>query len=255
MKHLPNILTLANLFCGCIAIAFILHAPPYIAESGSEQFYTASIPMIWYGSIFIFIAGLMDVLDGAAARALGVQSPLGKDLDSLADIVSFGVAPSMILFKLLWGAWMKTEDAIEVHMLAMCPAFLVACFGALRLARFNNAPATTSYFTGTPIPSIGIFIASFPLIYTHNTLGAGAWLQNIGILYTLIALCCWLMVCKQQFFTIKLSSLSFQKNWVQYTWLALTLVSIFLLKWLAIPFGFLLYVVLSIVWKPSKDAS
>jgi CDP-diacylglycerol--serine O-phosphatidyltransferase len=144
---------------------------------------------------------------------------------------------------------MKTEGAMDVHMLAMCPAFLVACFGALRLARFNNAPATTHYFIGMPIPSIGIFIASFPMIYIYNPLGIGTQLQNVWVLYAIIALVCFLMVCNKKFFTIKFNSLSFQKNWIQFTWLGLSIVAVFFLKWLAIPFGFLLYICLSFLWK------
>src|SRR4051812_5141145 len=146
MKHLPNLLTLANLFCGCIAIAYILTAQPYTAMSigegglptwrwifGAEQMY--------YGSIFIFIAAVCDMFDGLAARALNIHSPIGKDLDSLADMVSFGVAPSVIFFKFLWDALMGEKNAFDVSMLGMAPAFLIACFAALRLAKFNVTTA------------------------------------------------------------------------------------------------------------------
>src|SRR3954466_11729588 len=129
MKHLPNLLTLGNLFCGCIAIAYILTAQPYTSmtlESGGvpswKWIYGAE--QMYFGSIFIFIAGICDLLDGFTARALKLFSPIGKDLDSLADMVSFGVAPSVILFKLLWDAQMGERNAMDVSMLGMAPAFL-----------------------------------------------------------------------------------------------------------------------------------
>ena len=93
----------------------------------------------YWGSIFIFAAAVFDMLDGAVARALKVFSPIGKDLDSLADVVSFGVAPSMILFKMLWAAHMTQPDAMDVDMMLMSPAFLVACFSALRYSIYLRA--------------------------------------------------------------------------------------------------------------------
>ncbi|RYE25622.1 MAG: hypothetical protein EOP51_03540 [Sphingobacteriales bacterium] len=128
MKHLPNILTLANLFCGCIAIAFILNSQPFFATFNGEQYWVTGTEQAYYGGIFIFIAAVCDMLDGAVARALKVFSSIGKDLDSLADVVSFGVAPSMILFKLLWASYMSNPNALDVNMMAMAPAFLLACF-------------------------------------------------------------------------------------------------------------------------------
>ncbi len=105
MKHLPNICTLANLFFGCTAITFILNAPAFLNTiTGEDYFPVLGMEQMYYGSLFIALAALMDVLDGFAARSLKVHSLIGKDLDSLADVVSFGVAPSMILFKLLWFA-------------------------------------------------------------------------------------------------------------------------------------------------------
>ena len=100
MKHLPNLLTLANLVSGCIAIAFILSSQPYVSSIGEQEYWVIGTEQAYWGAIFIVIAAVFDMLDGAAARALQVFSPIGKDLDSLADIISFGVAPSMILFKI-----------------------------------------------------------------------------------------------------------------------------------------------------------
>ncbi|MEN9338921.1 MAG: hypothetical protein RIQ62_233 [Bacteroidota bacterium] len=252
MKHLPNLLTLGNLFFGCMAIAFILHSQPFLAEMNGEQYWVSGTTQAYYGSLCIVIAAILDLLDGMAARALGVSSALGKDLDSLSDVVSFGVAPGMILMKMLWAGYMQQPDAIDVPMLAMCPAFILPCFGALRLARFNNSPATTSYFTGVPIPAIGLVVASFPLINFYNPLGIGIKMQTPWIVYTIIAVLSWLMVSPFRMFTLKFSSFSVKKYWAQLVWLALTLVAIPFLQSLSIPFSFLLYIVLSFAYKPQE---
>ncbi len=252
MKHLPNILTLTNLFCGCIAIAFILNSQPFLSE-GPEQYWITGTPQAYYGSLFIFIAAVCDLFDGMVARWLGVHSPIGKDLDSLADVVSFGVAPSMILFKMLWAAYIAKPDAIDVSMIGLAPAFLLACFGALRLARFNSSPDTTAYFTGVPIPAAGLVVASFPLINLYNPLGIGLKMQNEWVIYLVIALLCWLMVSRIRLFTLKFSGFSLKKYWPQVSWLLLSAASVPFLKTLAIPFSFLLYITLSFAYKPSEQ--
>ena len=252
MRHLPNILTLGNLFFGCMAIAFILHSQPFLSEVSGGQYWVSGTTQAYYGSLCILIAAICDVFDGMVARWLGVTSNIGKDLDSLADVVSFGVAPSMILMKMLWASWMQYPNAVDISMIGMCPAFLLACFGALRLARFNNAPATTAYFTGVPIPAIGLVVASFPLINFYNPFGIGFKMQNPWVLYVIIAILCWLMVSKLRLFTLKFSGFSFQKYWAQLTWLILTLIALPFLKTLAIPLSFLLYILLSIAYKPSE---
>jgi CDP-diacylglycerol--serine O-phosphatidyltransferase len=252
MKHLPNIITLGNLFCGCIAIAFILNSQPFISEVNGQQYWVVGTTQAYYGSLFILIAGILDLLDGMVARWLGVTSAIGKDLDSLADVVTFGVAPSMIFFKMLWAAWMQHPKAIDVSMWAMAPAFLLACFGALRLARFNNSPSTTAYFTGVPIPAIGLVVASLPLINLHNPLGIGEKLQNPWLIYGVILLLSGLMVSKLRLFTLKFSQFSIAKYWPQLTWLLLSIIFIPFLKILTVPLSFLLYIALSLAHKPSE---
>jgi CDP-diacylglycerol--serine O-phosphatidyltransferase len=252
MKHLPNILTLGNLFSGCIAIAFIMHSQPFLGEMNGEQYWISGTPQAYYGSLFILLAGIFDLFDGMVARWLGVSSAIGKDLDSLADVVSFGVAPSMIIFKMLWAGWMQNPHAIDISMIYLAPAFILACFGALRLARFNNSPETTSYFTGVPIPAIGMTVASFPLINLYNPLEIGVKMQNPWILYMIIGILSWLMVSKIKLFTLKFSNFSVQKYWPQLAWICLTLISLPFLKILAVPFSFLLYIALSFAHKPSE---
>ncbi len=258
MKHLPNLLTLANLFCGCIAIAYILTAQPYLSLSvqgglpnwqwvnGAEQMYM--------GSIFIGIAAICDMLDGMTARALKIYSPIGKDLDSLADVVSFGVAPSVILFKLLWDALMGEPNAFDVKMIGMAPAFLVACFAALRLAKYNiTSDKQQSYFIGMPVPAVGIFVGSFPLILWSNPYHLAGFFQNKWVLYLIIGLLCWLMVSGVKFFKMIPAKWNLANAWPQLTVALLTALAVPFLGVAAIPFGFIVYVLLSIVYKqPEK---
>lgn len=253
MKHLPNILTLGNLFFGCMAIVFIFHAPPFVQESVGNEIWVSATSQMYYGSICIFLAAICDFFDGFAARALQAHSPIGKDLDSLADVVSFGVAPSMIFAQFLWAAFMKAPNAMQVSIWSMSPAFLIACFGALRLARFNVSPSSTKYFTGVPIPAVGVFAASLPLITFYNTLNLRNVIINKWSLFLMIALLCFLMVSKLKMFTLKLNTLKFSENKAQYIWLALSLPAAFLLKFAVIPFSFILYILLSLLFKPVEE--
>lgn len=253
MKHLPNILTLANLFCGCIAIAFILNAQPFFANFNGEQYWVTGTEQAYYGSIFIFIAAVCDMLDGFTARALNVFSSIGKDLDSLADVVSFGVAPSMILFKMLWAAYMRNPSALDISMLAMSPAFLVACFGALRLARFNvTSTQQKNSFRGMPIPAVGLFVASFPLINWYNPIGLGNWMQQAWVIYIIIALLCWLMVSNIRFFKFIPSSLRPANIWPQLVIIIIAGIAVPFISVAAIPLAFILYIILSFVYKPQE---
>lgn len=251
MKHLPNLLTLANLFCGCIAIAFILNSQPFLANfDNGEQYWVYGTEQAYLGSIFIGIAAICDMLDGMAARALRVFSPIGKDLDSLADLVTFGVAPSMILFKMLWASYMSGQDAMDAPMLAMAPAFLIACFGALRLAKFNStSEKQTHSFIGMPIPAVGLFIASFPLINWYNPHKLGLYLQGKWMGYIIIALLCWLMVSGIRFFKLMPAKWKLAWCWPQLVVAIATLIAIPFLKIAVIPFAFILYIILSIVYK------
>ncbi len=247
MKHLPNALTLANLFCGCIAIVFALHWQPFVRELNGQDYWIPGTSQIYFAGFFILLAAFFDLLDGAAARWLGVASPIGKDLDSLADVVSFGVAPSMILMKLLWTSWMQQPNAVDISMWGVAPAFVLACFGALRLARFNNAVPTTHYFTGVPIPAVGLLVSSFPLIYFYNPIGTASLITNQWFLYLIIVLLSWLMNCQFRFFTLKgLMSGAFKENILPLLCIILSVLAIIIFRSLGVPIAFLLYLVFSL---------
>lgn len=258
MKHLPNLLTLANLFCGCIATAYILTAQPYLSMTVGhaglptwQWIYGAN--QMYLGSIFIIIAAICDMLDGFAARALKVFSPIGKDLDSLADIVSFGVAPSAILFRMLWDCLAAERNAFDVNILGMAPAFLLACFGALRLAKFNITSDTQKkYFVGMPIPAVGLFVATFPLLmwFTPPVISKyfAMFVQNKWGIYLLIVVLCWLMVSKIKFLKM-LSGGGIKGMWPQLLLLVIGIGGIFVVGFAVLPLVFVLYVILSLVHK------
>jgi CDP-diacylglycerol--serine O-phosphatidyltransferase len=256
MKHLPNLLTLANLFCGCIAIAYILNSQPFLSTSNGEQYWVYGTEQAYLGGIFIGIAALCDLLDGLTARALRIFSPIGKDLDSLADVVSFGVAPAMILFKMLWSASMSDPNALDASMLEMAPAFLIACFAALRLAKFNVSAGTQKdYFIGMPTPAVGLFIASFPLINWYNPYGLGNHMQGKWMIYIIIAVLCWLMVSNIRFIKLIPAKWKIAYIWPQLVLIVLTLIAIPVLKIAAVPFAFILYILLSFIYRQPETAN
>ncbi|MBS1777418.1 MAG: CDP-diacylglycerol--serine O-phosphatidyltransferase [Bacteroidetes bacterium] len=255
MRHLPNLLTLANLFCGCIAISYILGAQNFTTNfSFNEYIEVPAIEQPYWGSVFILLAAVFDMLDGFAARALQIFSPIGKDLDSLADLVSFGVAPSMILFKLLWYSYIVLPEAMDVSLWLMSPAFLVACFAALRLARFNvSTSQPDSSFSGLPVPAVGIFVATLPLIQWQNPMGIGSQLYNTWLLYALIALLSWLMVSKIRFFKFLPSTFNFKSIWPQLIIIGVAAGLFPLIKSAALALAFIIYILLSFVYHPNID--
>lgn len=254
MKHLPNLLTLANLFSGCIAIAFILNAQPFVSSFNNMEYWVVGTEQMYWGAYFIVFAAIFDLLDGPVARWLKVTSPIGVQLDSLADLVSFGVAPSMILFKMLWATYMSQPEALDAPMLAMVPAFIVVCAGALRLARFNvNHQAGSSSFTGMPIPAVGLFIAMLPLLNWYNPNGWGVYLQNKWALYAIIVVLSWLMVSRISFIKLVPARLSVKNLWPQLLLLIVGVAGWFVLHIGIVPVVFVLYIVLSFIHKPSEE--
>jgi CDP-diacylglycerol--serine O-phosphatidyltransferase len=252
MRHLPNILTLANLFCGCLAIVCILNAQPFLYQAPdtgapeAEWAWSYGVQQMQWGGVLIFLAAFFDLLDGFAARALKVFSPIGADLDSLADVVSFGVAPSAILYKLLWDCVSREPHVTDVDMFSIAPAFLVACFAALRLARFNVTPAKGPGFTGMPVPAVGILVASLALLNWDAPAGWSSYLFNSRwALYALIALLCYLMVSKIHFLKLMPSQWKLSHSWPQAVLVLVTLLAIPLLRFNAIPLAFALYIILS----------
>ncbi len=247
MKQIPNIFTLLNLFLGCMAIICILQNGIVIRSTAEGvQLFDVS-EQIYLASLFIGLAAVVDFLDGFVARLFKATSEMGKQLDSLADVVSFGVAPAMIMYQFLRMSYAREEDGIEVSILWLLPALLLACAGAYRLARFNIDTSQSYGFKGVPIPAAGLLIASLPLIYwnagNETVLGL---LLNKWVLYGIILTVSWLMVSKLPIMALKFKDFSLKNNIPKLILLAVVIVAGLFLKWLAVPVVFVVYIILSL---------
>ncbi len=253
MKQIPNIFTLINLIFGCIAIVLILQTGETIVvmdQMGASQ---VTLPeKIWQGSLFIIGAAVIDFLDGFLARLLKANSEKGKQLDSLCDVVSFGVAPGMILYQLLRIGHAREEGGLDVSMLALLPAFIYSAAVAWRLAKFNVSTNQSYSFRGVPCPAAGLLIASFPLIIFYQCFGMQQYFINVWLLYAVIIAVSYLMVSNRVFMAIKFSDFSFKNNLLKYVLLLISLVCIAYFRWLAVPIIFLLYLIFSMF---SRDPS
>ena len=256
IKQIPNIFTLLNLFLGCIAIVFALQTESisiYVGEDLSSHY---NIPEeLAIAAYFIFAAAVIDFLDGFVARLLNASSEMGKQLDSLSDVVSFGVAPSVILYQLLRISFIKEENGLETSIAWLLPAFVVACAGAYRLARFNLDNSQSYGFKGVPIPAAGLFIASFPLIlhFGSNYINVNDWLTNKWVLYAVIAIISWLMVSTLPLMALKFKDYSIKNNIPKIILLAIAIIAALIFHWLAVPIVFIVYIILSLLFKQQQS--
>ena len=250
MKQIPNLFTLLNLVFGCIAIVFILQTGQSIVYVESNGFTSWDLPeKIAMGSLFIFAAAVVDFLDGFVARLFKASSEMGKQLDSLADVVSFGVAPGLILYQLLRISFAKETEGLDVSVAALLPAFLIPCAGAWRLAKFNIDNTQQFSFKGVPIPASGITIASLPLIVYYQQFNLQEILFNKWMLYGIIILLSYLMISNISLMSLKFKDGSFKNNLPKYILVAIAIVAAIVLKWVAIPVVFIAYVIVSLAFK------
>src|SRR5882757_7011385 len=170
-KHLPNAITCANLFSGCVGIVF--------AFQGN----------LIFAAYALFLAAIFDFFDGFASRVLQSFSGIGKDLDSLADMVSFGFLPSAIMYEL----FLQAPQIPKISSWLNFIAFLISVFSALRLAKFNNDTRQADSFIGLPTPANGILIASLPFILEHHPLFA-VYILNTYVLAAFVLIMCSLLV-------------------------------------------------------------
>lgn len=232
IKTIPNILTLLNLFCGCIAIVLVFNGA-----------YT-------HASWLIVIAAVFDFLDGTAARLLNARSELGKQLDSLADVVSFGVAPASIMYALMVNS-MGYAVGGYVYLTAV-PAFFIALFSALRLAKFNIDNTQTHSFRGLPTPANALFISALPFIHLDAVSKGGfhampgSWFNSYYVLLSLTLLLSFLLVSNLPLMGLKLKSLSWKENKYKYIFLILSAIMGIMAGFSAAPFILLLYIFLSL---------
>ena len=250
MKQIPNLFTLLNLVFGCLAIVFTLQNGIMITvdAQGTELLYIPE--KIWMASLFIGIAAVVDFLDGFVARLFKASSEMGKQLDSLADVVSFGVAPGMIIYQFLRLSFAQGEGGLDVSLLWLLPAFILPGAAAWRLARFNLDTSQSYSFKGMPVPAVGIFVASLPLIYWNvNEAWAQDLLLNKWFLYALVAVLSWLMVSRLPLMAFKFSDYSLKNNLPKYLLVLVAIAAVLILKWLAAPVIVLAYVLISLLFK------
>lgn len=250
MKQIPNLFTLLNLLAGCLAIVCIMQAGVTISVDANGENLVVIPEKIWLASVFIAAAAVVDFLDGFVARMLDVPSELGKQLDSLADTVSFGVAPGLIVYQFLRLCYAQQPDGLDISSAWLLPAFILPCAGAYRLARFNIDTSQSHGFKGVPIPAVGILFASFPLIYWYSgsDILINAFL-NKWFWYGAVLLCSYLMVSRLPMLALKFSGIT-TKKLVPFLILALVaLASGLSFGWLAVPIAFIAYVILSLAFK------
>lgn len=231
-KHIPNIITCGNLFCGCLAIVS--------AFKGDLIFST----------YLVGIAAILDFLDGFVARLLKVHSEIGKQLDSLADVVTFGVVPGIVLFIMLSNALGNYFTFTLDHRVTYI-AFLIPIFSALRLAKFNVDTRQTDSFVGVPTPATAMFICSLPLIAkfqpqlgNYNVL---EWIENPWYLIGISILLSYLMIAEIPLFALKFKNFGWTDNIIRYSFLIISILLLILFQFIAIPFILFLYVILSLI--------
>jgi CDP-diacylglycerol--serine O-phosphatidyltransferase len=232
-QHIPNFLTLSNLFCGCCALLFTLNG------------------MMVNAAWFVLGCFICDYADGMTARALGVSSPLGKQLDSLADVVSFGVVPGAMLYRILCNhfAGCEAEGTISGVMPAAFPAFVLSMFAAMRLGKFNIDTRQTKYFIGLSTPACTVFVLGLALCAHHNRFGLREVVENRWLLYGLIAMLSWLMNSEIPMFGMKIRSFDWKSNAFTLVFLAVFTALVFFLKELAFSAVIVFYVLSSVLLK------
>jgi len=233
-KGVPNFFTMLNLFTGCIAILLTFYDP---ALAG----------------LLILLAGVFDFVDGLAARLLDAYSDFGRELDSLADIVSFGVAPSFILFNLFKMSFILKNPGFSLELstvhelLILASSFLPALFAGARLAKFNMSVNKDLVFSGLPSPAAGIFIASLGyILFTTDTLWIRQAVTNTGLLLAVNITLSVLMVLPLPMFNIKFRNLRLSENRIRYLFVLPSMV--FLVYWglKSIPLIIVYYILISV---------
>lgn len=220
-QNIPNTITSMNLFSGCMAVVSAFHFNETI---GALQGYE-------WAFLFIGLASVFDFCDGLSARLLHAYSALGKELDSLSDLVSFGVAPAALVFNLIQsqtGSWMAFL------------AFLIAVFGALRLAKFNIDDRQTTSFIGLPIPANAIFwigVVAWNMDFRYI---GDAWMAALLILFPL------LMVSRLPMFSLKVKTLSLRSNVRRYALLLGTAMLVATLQLAGLLWAIVFYILLSV---------
>ncbi len=227
-KHVPNVITLLNLFCGCIAMVFALNNDFELA------FY------------FVSLGIFLDFFDGFFARLFQVSSPLGLQLDSLADMVTSGVVPGIVMYQLLGNSsgYPKLAWAVEPFPFL---GFLIALGSCYRLANFNIDTRQTDSFIGLPTPANALFILSLPLVLRYSdSMLVLELLTNPWVLVVIALLSVYLLNAEIPLFSLKIKTFSVKKNALQIGFLVASLLLLVFFQYAGIPLVIVFYVLLSV---------
>ena len=218
-----------NLSCGVLGIIFA---------------FKGGFDWVVFAAFLTFVASIFDFLDGFTARLFNQFSKFGKELDSLADMVTFGVLPSVIVYQLFENCNIEGfPDACKY----IC--ILLPIFSALRLAKFNLDENANLGFVGLPTPASAILISSFPFIIKYDKYGIGDFLLNPSLLVILVVLISFLMVSSISMFNLKMTSLKLKENKVRYSFLFCAALLLIFFHFAGIPFVITLYVLISMFIK------
>ena len=246
-KGIPSFFTSLGLLSGCISIIF-----------------AASYKDLTWAGYFILIAAFFDFIDGFAARALNRISEFGKQLDSLADVISFGLAPSMILYQLIVLSYVKSSPGDNFDFMNPEPlptvmllsAFLVAVFSALRLAKFNLDPAQKKNFKGLAVPANALFIAALGFATeTSIAIPASGIILTKGFLIAVIILSCYMLVSNISMFSLKFTTYGFRENSIRYLFLICSVILLIIFRLPGFAPVIIVYVIMSLVnnWLVKMD--
>jgi len=235
-KYIPNTITSLNLLSGCISITFAFEG------------------YLLFAVYMIFIAAVFDFFDGMSARLLKAYSAVGKELDSLADVVSFGIAPSIIVFHMMKISLFKTvhlpsiEDLALNEIILLLIPFLIAIFSGIRLAKFNVDERQTDSFIGIPTPANAMFFVSLYLVsvIVKDELILSV-LYNTYFISALVILFSLLLIAEFPMFSLKVKNLAWAGNKIRYIFVVLSVILLILLHTVAIPAIIFLYILLSAV--------
>jgi len=234
IKHIPNAITSANLFFGCLSIVATFDGNPTLAAS------------------YIVIAAILDFFDGFAARLLNVSGEMGKQLDSLADVVSFGVAPGFIFYMHSQAHLQFNNNFFQFVPLLIVISylpFLLMIFSAIRLAKFNIDPRQSDSFIGLPTPANALFICAIPFVMDNGPI----WAQNIFTSFSFLCLYpilfSYLLVAELPLFALKFKHFKWKGNEIRFVFIALCFVLIAAFTYVGIALSISLYLCISIIQK------
>ncbi|AHF14443.1 CDP-alcohol phosphatidyltransferase family protein [Niabella soli] len=246
MKQIPNLFTLLNLVFGCVAIKFILQPETSFIGSGGKVVTSGML----VGGALLLAAAVVDFLDGFVARLFKATSAMGEQLDSLADAISFGVAPGMLLYRLLQIGFSDNAAASEWWYL---PAVIFPCAAVWRLAKFNLDKEQRYYFKGIPTPAAGLTVAALPAIAYSGSAGINAIVFCPPVQYAVILIISGLMVSNLPIISLKFRSYTLKANVDKLLLVLISVIAAIIFKWAAVPLVFVAYVIVSLIFKPNKE--